>query len=81
MRAEDGRRVEACDISPFISNLPMSAPGTCCAMSLDYQHAEGLVSASLAGGLSECSVAVLAERWAATLEYCNACAALQIMSI
>lgn len=26
IRAEDGRRVEACDISPFISNLPLGAP-------------------------------------------------------
>ncbi len=26
IRAEDGRRVEATDISPFISNLPFSAP-------------------------------------------------------
>ncbi len=26
VRAEDGRRVEATDISPFISNLPFGAP-------------------------------------------------------
>ena len=29
VRAEDGRRVEATDISPFISNLPFGAPVTC----------------------------------------------------
>ncbi len=28
VRAEDGRRVEATDISPFISNLPFGAPAT-----------------------------------------------------
>lgn len=26
VRAEDGRRVEAVDISPFITNLPLGAP-------------------------------------------------------
>lgn len=39
VRAEDGRRVEATDISPFISNLPFGGPSLPC-------HAFGFLFAS-----------------------------------
>lgn len=38
VRAEDGRRVEATDISPFISNLPFGALLSPCAMRSTQQH-------------------------------------------